>query len=325
MSPTLLKKLGISSEHEAAELELDLGVRFNDFTPEDSDTWNRQNLYLYQYARTRTFTHAAGAAGVSLRKARTWQAENTLGFNHRLQIAVLEYTEEIEVLLIERARQPNSPPSLLTMLLRAHLPEKYGAARRESHTRDNPEDHDDDPKQELSPDDIASLNDIRRDIQQLKHFAGISEPPNLSPGGGETQRGGFHTPVEPGSIPTNDLPQTPVDAALKPAPNTSPTEKDPSYSDLSPAGGETQRGGFHTPVDAALKPAPNTSPTEKDPSYSDLSPTGGETQRGGSHTPVGAALKPAPTLNRRQRRQLQRQQSKQKTRQPASHQARAPN
>ena len=293
MSPTLLKKLGISSEHEAAELELDLGVRFNDFTPEDSDTWNRQNLYLYQYARTRTFTHAAGAAGVSLRKARTWQAENTLGFNHRLQIAVLEYTEEIEVMLIERARQPNSPPSLLTMLLRAHLPEKYGAARRESHTRDNPEDHDDDPKQELSPDDLASLNDIRRDIQQLKHFAGISEPPNLSPAGGETQRGGSHTPndalppVGADSNPANDLPQTPVGAALKPAPNTSPTEKDPSYSDLSPGGGETQRGGFHTPV--------------------------------------GAALKPAPTLNRRQRRQLQRQQSKQKTRQPASHQARAPN
>ena len=144
MSPTL-KNLAISSPHEAVELEQDLGIRFDDFTPEDSDTWNRQTLYLNQYARTRTFTHAARAAGVSIRTARTWQAENTLGFNHRLEIAVLEYTEEIEVLLIERVRKPDVPPSLLSMLLRAHLPEKYGPARRDGAPRDNYHDRDDDP------------------------------------------------------------------------------------------------------------------------------------------------------------------------------------
>ena len=173
MSPTL-KNLAISSLHEAAELQQDLGIRFDDFTPDDSDTWNRQTLYLNQYARTRTLTHAARAAGVSIHTARTWQTENTLGFNHRLEIAVLEYTEEIEVLLIERVRKPDVPPSLLSMLLRAHLPEKYGPARRDGAPRDNYHDRDDDP--DTLQHDQDSLDDIRRDIHDLKQFAGLTEP-----------------------------------------------------------------------------------------------------------------------------------------------------
>ena len=178
---TFLTDLGISTRHEAAELELDLGVRFDDFTPEDADTWKRQSLYLNQYARTRTFTHAARAAGVSLRTARTWQTDNTLGFNHRLEIAVLEYTEEIEVILLEQVRQPKPSPALLAMLLRAHLPEKYGPARRDSAPRDNHHDHDDDPKPETPQEDRDSLEDIRQDLQDLKLFAGLTQPPDLSP------------------------------------------------------------------------------------------------------------------------------------------------
>ncbi|MXY44035.1 MAG: hypothetical protein F4Y50_08295 [Dehalococcoidia bacterium] len=179
---TLLTDLGISTPYEAAELELELGVRFDDFTPEDADTWKRQTLYLNQYARTRTFTHAARAAGVSLRTARTWQTDNTLGFNQRLEIAVLEYTEEIEVILLEQVRQPKPSPALLAMLLRAHLPEKYGPARRDSAPRDNHHDHDDnDPKPETSQEDRESLEDIRRDVQDLKLFAGLTQPPDLSP------------------------------------------------------------------------------------------------------------------------------------------------
>ena len=216
-----LKSLGISSQQEAAELELDLGIRFSDFTPEHADTWIRQTLYLGQYANTRTFTHAAREAGVSLPHARTWQTENTLGFNLRLEIAVLEYTEEIEVLLLEQVRQPKPSPALLAMLLRAHLPEKYGPARRQSTPRDSHSDHDDDPKPETSQDDRESLDDIRQDLQQLKQFAGLTDPTSdLSPAGGEIQRGG--------SSPA-DLP--PVGAGFKPAP------------DPSPAGGEIQRGG----------------------------------------------------------------------------------
>ena len=220
---TQLENLGISSPHEAAELEQDLGVRFDDFTPQDADTWNRQTLYLNQYARTRTFTHAARAAGVSIRTARTWQSDNTLGFNQRLEIAVLEYTEEIEVILIEQVRQPKPSPALLAMLLRAHLPEKYGPARRDSAPRNGQCDHDDDPKPETSKEDRESLEDIRRDLQDLKLFAGLTDPdsvpstsfpspivgegegegvrptphPNLSPAGEETQRGGLPTLSRP--------------------------------------------------------------------------------------------------------------------------------
>ena len=176
---TLLTDLDISSPYEAAELEQDLGVRFSDFTPQDADTWKRQSLYLNQYARTRTFTHAARAAGVSIRTARTWQSDNTLGFNQRLEIAVLEYTEEIEVILLEQVRQPKPSPALLAMLLRAHLPEKYGPARRDSAPRDNHHDYDDDPKPETSKEDRDSLEDIRRDVQDLKLFAGLTDPDSV--------------------------------------------------------------------------------------------------------------------------------------------------
>ena len=200
MSSTLLKRLGISSPQEAADLELDLGIRFNDLTPQQCETWQQQSIYLYQYARTRTFTHAVKAAGVSLRTARTWQTDNTLGFNQRLELAVLEYSEDIEVLLLERARQPDSPPTFLSMLLRAQLPEKYGPARRynSAPARDNHSERHDIPEPEPSDNDDDSLEDIRQDIQNLNQFAGLTEPDlvpqpnaaNLSPTGKETQRGG---------------------------------------------------------------------------------------------------------------------------------------
>ena len=166
--PTLLKSLGISSPQEAAELEQDLGIRFKNFTPQQCETWRQQSVYLHLYAQTRTFTHAARAAGVTIRKARQWQSQNTLGFNQRLEIAVLEYTEEIEVLLLDRARQPDSPPTFLTMLLRAQMPEKYGPARRSSPPRDNHGDNDDDPNPEISTTTMTTPSRTsRRDLQDL--------------------------------------------------------------------------------------------------------------------------------------------------------------
>ena len=355
---TLLTDLGISSPNEAAELELDLGVRFNDFTPEDADTWNRQTLYLNQYARTRTFTHAARAAGVSLRHARTWQSENTLGFNHRLEIAVLEYTEEIEVILLEQVRQPKPSPALLAMLLRAHLPEKYGPARRDSAPRDNHHDHDDDPMPETPKEDRESLEDIRRDLQNLKLFAGLTDPPNLSPTdqapidadsnpapvpsptGRQTQTDGVPTPSDQAPIDADSNPAhapspAPVGAGFKPAPVPSPTgrqtQKDdvPTPSDQPPVGPESNpaHAPSSTPVGAGLKLAPVPSPTGRQTQTDDIpSPT--------DQPPVGPESNPAPTLNRRQRRQLQRKQRKQRkhapypntgTKQPNSHRSRAPN
>ena len=289
--PTLLKRLGISSQQEAAELEQDLGIRFNDLTPQQCETWRQQSIYLYQYARTRTFTHAVKAAGVSLRTARTWQTENTLGFNQRLELAVLEYTEEIEVLLLERARQPDSPPTFLTMLLRAQMPEKYGPARRYSApARDNHSDHDDDPKPE----------------------------PSHTPNDGLP-------PVGADPIPTNDLPQTPVGAGFKPAHIPSHTPND----DLPPVGADPipTNDLSQTPVGVVgFKPAHIPSHTLND----DLPPVGADPIPTNDlpQTPVvGAGFKPAPTLSRQQRRQLQRQSKRkqQKTKQPASHLPRAPN
>ena len=297
---TQLENLGISSPHEAAELELDLGIRFNDFTPQDSDTWKRQTLYLNQYARTRTFTHAARAAGVSIRTARTWQTDNILGFNHRLEIAVLEYTEEIEVILLEQVRQPKPSPALLAMLLRAHLPEKYGPARRDSATRNGQCDHDDDPKPETSKEDRESLEDIRRDLQDLKLFAGLTDPDSVP------------STSSPSPVVGESLPRTGYGGWGEGEPphpqNPTPNTQNPSTSSPSPALGEslprTGYGGWgegETP--STQHPEPNT-----------------------HH--------PAPNLNRRQRRQLQRKHRKQLkhapysntgTKQPNSHRPRAPN
>ena len=223
--PPNLKSLGISSPYHAAELERDLGIRFDDFTPEDSDTWKRQTLYLYQYAQTQTVTHAARTAGVTVSTAESWQSDNTLGFNQRLRISVLEYTDDMEVLFLERTRQPDSPASFMTTLLRAQMPEKYGPARY----RTEPKDNDHDPKSTRPADKQTSLEDLHRDLQELKRLVGVAEPdhPDLAPVGGETQRGGSSLAPEP-------------------------IAEEPSHSDLAPAGGETQRGG------APQHPAPST-------------------------------------------------------------------
>ena len=195
--PTLLKKLGIPSPRHAADLERELGIRFSDFTPEHCDTWTEQTLYLYQFAQTRTTTHAARTAGITLAAARQWQSDNTLGFNQRLDDAVLEYTDDMEVLFLERTRQPDSPTSFMTTLLRAQMPEKYGPARRSTAPRDNHCDHDrgDDQDSEHTPapsnnNNQPSLADIQRQLEQLQHLTDKAHP-NLSPTG--TRRGRFQT------------------------------------------------------------------------------------------------------------------------------------
>ena len=291
MPPTLLKSLGISSPQEAAEIELDLGIRFNDFTPQHCDTWREQTLYLYQYARTLTFTHAARAASVSIRKARQWQSENTLGFNQRLELAVLEYTEEIDVLLLERARQPDSPPTFLSMLLRAQMPEKYGPARHRTAPRDNHCDCDHDRGTEPKPPTQPDTSDLA--------------PTDLSPVGADSK-------------PAHDLSHTPVGADSKPAlvPSHTPVGADskpalvPSHTPVG-AGFKPALVPSHTPVGAGLKPALVPSPTTE------------ETQREGTpQLPAPSTQNPAPSLTRRQRRELQR---KSKRKRQKSHRPRAPN
>ena len=334
--PTLLKKLGIPSPRHAADLERELGIRFSDFTPEHCDTWTEQTLYLYQFAQTRTTTHAARTAGITLAAARQWRSDNTLGFNQRLDDAVLEYTDDMEVLFLERTRQPDSPTSFMTTLLRAQMPEKYGPARRSTPSRDNHCDHDrgDDQDSEHTPapsnnNNQPSLADIQRQLEQLQHLTDKAHP-NLSPYGGETQRGGAPTPNDASDLSPTDRPS--VGAGFKPAPALSPTTEETTHPDLSPTD--------QAPVEAGFKPTPVLSPTMEETTHPDLSPT--------DQAPVGAGFKPAlvpsptteetqkegtpqlpaPTtqhpsgLTRRQRRELQRQAKRKRQK---SHRPRAPN
>ena len=206
--PTLLKKLGIPSPRHAADLERELGIRFSDFTPEHCDTWTEQTLYLYQFAQTRTTTHAARTAGITLAAARQWQSDNALGFNQRLDDAVLEYTDDMEVLFLERTRQPDSPTSFMTTLLRAQMPEKYGPARRSTAPRDNHCDHD--------PRRRPRLGTHAGPIQQQQPTVprghptptrttpaphGQSPPQSLPPRGRDTERGRSHTQRRFRSLP----------------------------------------------------------------------------------------------------------------------------
>ncbi len=290
--PSLHKTLGIPSQEEADELEQDLGIRFDDLTHDQRETWKQQTVYLGLYAQTRTFTHAARAAGVSIRKVRSWQAENTLGFNRRLQYAVLEYTEEIDLMLLRHARKPDCPPSLLMMFLRSQMPEKYGPARRETaFPNGHCDHHHDDP--DTPQHDRESLDDIPRDIHDLKQFAGLTEPPILSPA---------HTVIPAPSpvIPAHAGIHPPTPSAPNPPQNPAPSTQNPSPPSVRPEpveGPNPDSQTAHTviPAHAGIHPSPSR-----------------------PNPPAPSTQNPAPTLNRRQRRQLQRKQrkSRQKARAP---------
>ena len=253
---SLLQELGIRSDHEASELERDLGVRFIDFTPEDCDTWIRQSVYLNQYARTHVISFAADEAGVTITTALQWQTDNTLGFKARLEIAILRYTDVLEVLLLERARQPDSPPTFLTTLIRGQMPEKYGPARRSSAPRDNNHcDHDQHTNPTVPDNHSESLADLRRELEDLQRLTGVDQRDptpqpdgsDLSPTGEEIQRGGSspppddHGPLEDNDLDRSPFYQAPLGAGFKPSPV------------LSPAGEETH-GDHAATIPQRLEP-----------------------------------------------------------------------
>ena len=121
-----LNALGFSSEYDAESTELALGIRFSDFTPEDRRIWRLQDLCLKQYALTPNYERAARRAGVTVADVKAWEQYNTLGFARRMEIAELEFSETVEVLLLELAKRPDSPTSLLLAFLKKHIPEEYG-------------------------------------------------------------------------------------------------------------------------------------------------------------------------------------------------------
>ena len=120
-----LDQLGIPSQYEADELERDLNVRFELFTYNDREVWVQQNVYLDAYAYNRTVSESADMAGVPVSIAQNWKYFNTLGFKRRLEIADLRFSDSLQVLALERVREPDAPASLLITLLRAHIPEKF--------------------------------------------------------------------------------------------------------------------------------------------------------------------------------------------------------
>ena len=122
-----LDQLGITSQYEADELERDLNVRFDRFAYNDREVWVQQNAYLHAYARNRAVSESADVAGVPVSIAQNWEYHNTLGFKRRLEIADLRFSDSLQVLALERVREPNAPAALLIALLRAHIPEKFSS------------------------------------------------------------------------------------------------------------------------------------------------------------------------------------------------------
>ena len=137
MDLDFLQSLGISSEFIAVETERALDLRFSEFTPEQCDIWRLQTLCLKQYALTPNYERAAQRAGVTVNTIEEWERNNVLGFVKRKEVAELEFSDTINVILLELARKPDSPPLLLSWVLNMHMPEKYDVL--------TPEDMADDP------------------------------------------------------------------------------------------------------------------------------------------------------------------------------------
>ncbi len=120
-----LDELGIASDEEAEELEFELEVRFEEFTPKDRKTWLQQNTYLEFFSRIGTVSSAARESGVTVYKAQTWKFDNVLGFTRRLEVADLTFNDRLKEKALRRASDPKAPATLLIELLRAYIPEEF--------------------------------------------------------------------------------------------------------------------------------------------------------------------------------------------------------
>ena len=120
-----LDELDIASDEEAEELEFELELRFEEFTPRDRNTWLQQNTYLEHFSRIGSVTSAAREAGVTVYKAQTWKFDNVLGFTRRLEVADLAFNDRLKEKALRRASDPKAPATLLIELLRAYMPEQF--------------------------------------------------------------------------------------------------------------------------------------------------------------------------------------------------------
>ena len=276
--------LGINSQYEADELEHELDIRFDRFSYQDREAWVQQNAYLDAYANTRTESESADTAGVTVSTAQAWKFLNTLGFKRRLEIADLRFSDSLQVLALERAREPDAPASLLIALLRAHIPEKFSS---NGHTCDTSKadellfHYSQDAKRELDA-GHPTFRAIANGTYQPRHERRNTQPHNYDTATEDLDTPNRHTGEEPAPYSIRGrYPET-------------------ARSNLSPAGGEIQRGGsfpenqydsqettLHDdtpPSDEDDLAHSNLSPSGEDTLHSNLSPAGGEIQRGGSFT-----------------------------------------
>ena len=120
-----LDEIGIASQEEAEELEYELELRFEEFTPKDRETWLRQNSFLEHFSRIGAFSSAARETDVSLYTAQRWKYDNVLGFTRRLEMATLIFKDSLKEKALLRASDPKAPATLLIELLRTYIPEEF--------------------------------------------------------------------------------------------------------------------------------------------------------------------------------------------------------
>ena len=228
-----LDQLGINSQYEADELERELDIRFDRFSYHGREAWVQQNAYLDAYANTRAVSNAADTAGVTVPTAQAWKFLNTLGFKRRLEIADLRFSDSLQVMALERAREPDAPASLLIALLRAHIPEKFSS---NGHTCDTSKA--DELLFHYSQDAKRELDAGHPTFRAIAN--GTYQPPNR------------HTGEEPASYSIRGrYPETP-------------------HSNLSPRRGERYREGapsLKTNIDSqeTTLPHDDTPPSDEDP------------------------------------------------------------
>ena len=283
-----LAELGLSSPDEAAELEFELDLRFEDFTRADRRTWLKQNSYLEHFSQVGTVTHAARGAAVTVYTAQRWKFDDVLGFNRRFEIAELEFKDGLKEMALRRADEPNAPASLLIELLRSYIPEEFS---RNDHNRDSSK------SEEL----IRHYHEnARREIEAgyptLERIAQGDPDPFHN---GNRARYAGPLPTVQDSQTTDFYPARQDFYTHEPSPtredthttDLSPTGGEPPNPNLSPGGGDNQRGGTShdpspigedsqttdLPPTGDEPPNPNLPPAGDETPYPDLSPAGDET------------------------------------------------
>ena len=324
-----LDQLGISSPKEADELQRDLDIRFDQFSYLDREEWVQQNAYLDAYAHTRAVSDAANEAGVTISTAQHWKYLNSLGFKHRLEEAELRFSDSIQVIALERVKEPNAPVALLITFLRAYIPEKFST---NGHICDTSKDED-----LLYRYSQGALREMEAGHPTLRAIADGTYQHPKAPSAENPHSSRPRRRVASPDLgeswgedngPSHDDDIQPIDPDEVAYFNLSPNDAEDSH--LSPHGAETKRGSSSAPSTPSAMNPPDPS-HDGPPSFPDddiqpfdpdevayfelppngaedshLSPHGAETKRGGSSAPSTPnnppKTRPLATLFQRTRR-----------------------